>query len=166
MRRHAVRAVVRGLLVAAPIAAAGWWVLSPIPSCRSAHWTLQTAGIVERATVEIGAPGCDFATSLMLDLVLIAVFFVVLTFVIDRGGRRFLSRPGRRLAKRLRWLPALTAILDLAEDSLMAQWVLPGGYTADYQARWVSALAMSKTALFAVTVAIAVVAVWALADET
>lgn len=148
-----------GLLVA--------WVRVPIADCPDAHWALQTAGSATGASdVPVGSDGCDVGTSLVIDLALILGYAVIFTWLIDRGGRRLRSLSGRRTANRLRWLPLVVAVLDVAENALMAQWVLPDGYTADWQARWVAVVAIPKTALMAVMLVMAAAAVWALADDS
>lgn len=150
--------IVLGLLLA--------WVLVPIPECRDAHWVLQTAGTVAGAdAIDVGSPGCDVATSLVVDLVFILGYAAIFTWLIDRGGRRMRSRPGRRLAVRLRWLPAVVALFDVVENALIAQWALPDGYSADWEARWVAAVAMPRWALTLLMLATVAGAIWALADD-
>lgn len=165
-RAQMARAVAISIAVLVPLGLLLAWVFAPIPECRDAHWVLQTAGTVARAdAIDVGAPGCDVSTSLVIDLALILGYVVIFTWLIDRGGRRLRSRPGRRLAARLRWLPAAVGVLDAVENALMAQWALPDGYSADWEARWVAAVAMPKWALLLVLLATAVGAVWALADD-
>lgn len=165
-RAQVVRAIAIGIAVLIPIALLLAWVLVPIRDCRDAHWVLQTAGTVARAaSIDVGGPGCDVGTSLVVDLALILGYASIFTFIIDRGGRRLRSRPGRRLAVRLRWLPASVAVLDVVENALVAQWALPSGYTADWQARWVAAVSIPKWALLLVVLATVAAAIWALADD-
>lgn len=165
-RAQIARAVAIAIAVLVPLGLLLAWVYVPIPDCRDAHWVLQTAGTVERAgAIDVGAPGCDVSTSLVIDLALVLGYVIIFTWLIDRGGRRMRSRPGRRLAARLRWLPALVGVLDVAENALMAQWALPDGYSADWEARWVAAVAMPRWALLLVLLAAVAGAVWALADD-
>ena len=164
---QAVRAA--GILFAAlvPLALLFLWVTAPIRDCPDAHWVLQTAGSVARAAdVPVGATGCDVGTSLVVDLVLVVAYVAISVWLIDRGGRRMRSLSGRRAARRLRWLPLLVGGLDVVENTLMAQWVLPGGYSADWEARWVAAVSMPRWALTLGMVVVVAGAIWALADET
>ena len=165
-RAQAARAFALAVALAIALGLLFAWVLAPIAACSDAHWVLQTAGTAERgAAINVGGPGCDFGTSLVIDLVLIATYAVLFGVVIDRGGRRFRSLPGRRLARRLRWLPIVVGVLDVIENALMTQWVLPSGYTADYQVRWVAAVSMPRWALTFVMLGLVAAAVWSIADE-
>ncbi len=48
----------------------------------------------------------------------------------------------------------------------MAQWVLPDGYSADWEARWVAAISMPRWALTLAMLVMVAGAIWALADDT
>ncbi len=166
-RAQVARAVAIAIAVLIPLGLLLAWVFVPIPECRDAHWVLQTAGTVARAdAVDVGGPGCDVGTSLVVDLVFILGYIAIFTWLIDRGGRRMRSRPGRRFVARLRWLPAVAGLFDVIENALMAQWALPDGYSADWEARWVAAVAMPKTALLLIVLATVAGAIWALADDS
>jgi len=160
------RAVAIASAVLLPIAALMLWVSVPIQDCLDAHWTLQTAGSVDGAAgLPIGSDGCDVGTSLVIDLALILGYVAVFTFVIDRGGRLLRSLPSRRAANRLRWLPVVVGVLDVIENAMVAQWALPDGFTADYQARWVAAVSAPRWALTLVVLFMVAAAIWALADD-
>ena len=165
-RAQLVRAVAVAVAALIPLTLLYLWVVAPIADCPDAHWVLQSAGHAEAAAdIPIGTAGCDVNTSLVVDLVFILGYAAIFTWLIDRGGRRLRSLPGRRLARRLRWLPSIVALLDVVENALMAQWALPDGYSADWEARWVAAVSMPRWALTMVTVVMVAGAIWALADD-
>ena len=166
-RAQIARAAAISIAVLVPLALLLAWVMAPISECPNAHWALQTAGTASAASdVPVGAAGCDFGTSLVIDLALIVGYVAIFTWLIDRGGRRLRSLSGRRAANRLRWLPLIVGLLDVVENALMAQWVLPSGYTADWQVRWVAAVSMPWWALAFVMLLTGVAAIWALADDS
>jgi hypothetical protein len=164
---HIARAVAIAIAVLIPLGLLFAWVMAPIPDCANAHWALQTAGTAGAASdIPVGATGCDFGTSLVIDLALIAGYVAAFTLLIDRGGRRLRSLSGRRAANRLRWLPPIIGGIDIIQNALMAQWGLPSGYTADWQARWVAAVSMPWLALILVMLFAGAASVWALADDS
>lgn len=166
-RAQVARTVAITIAILIPLGLLVAWVLVPISDCPDAHWVLQTAGSADGAAdLDIGGPGCDVGTSLVVDLALILGYAAIFTWLIDRGGRRMRSLPSRRAAQRLRWLPLVVAVLDVVENALIAQWALPDGYGADSEAAWVAAVAAPRAALTLVVLFMVAGSIWALADET